>query len=234
MQTGLSISVVIPVYGDKEPFNQVISDIRSVLPQNTSLEIIVVWTPEYESQQSPPKPDSNWENVAIVVEPQRGYGRAYLTGFAHASGDIVVTLDADGTYPAKEVFRLASRLTSSGSDFLSTNRLLYYEAGAFTSIKHFGNLFFSMLLRLLFGVRLRDSQSGMWAFKRKILKSLNLREAGMAYSSEIKIAVHQSGYRYIEVPIRYRRRRGGQTSLNWCRDGLRILRFLLRRRLTTK
>ncbi len=234
MQAGLSISVVIPVYGDREPIDQVISDIHSVLSTRSQYEIIIVWTPEHESQQSPPQPYSEWENTEVIVELRRGYGRAYLTGFEKASGDIIVTLDADGTYPAKEIYRLAARLISSDSDFISTNRLLHHEVGAFTPIKRFGNLLFSLILRLLFGVRFKDSQSGMWVFKREILKSLHLQETGMSYSSEIKIQVHQTGYRYNEIPIFYRRRKGGQTSLNWIRDGLRIFRFLLKKRFVTK
>lgn len=234
MGTGPSISVVIPVYGNREPIDQVISEIHSLLSPCSSFEIIIVWTPDHESLQSSSLNSSKWDNTKIVMEPQRGYGRAYMTGFAQASGDIIVTLDADGTYPAKEILRLARRLTTSGSDFLSTNRLLRHEVGAFTPIKRFGNLFFSVLLRLLFGVKFKDSQSGMWVFRREILKSLNLHETGMAYSSEIKIEVHQTGYRYIEIPIRYHRRKGGQTSLNWVRDGLQILGFLLKRRFATK
>lgn len=234
MGTGAIISVVIPVYGNREPVDQVISDIHSFVSPHYSLEIIVVWTPDQESQQASPLRDSKWDKTKVIVELRRGYGRAYMTGFAQASGDIIVTLDADGTYPAKEIRKLAGHLTTSGSDFLSTNRLIHHEVGAFTPIKRFGNFIFSGLLHLLFGVKLRDSQSGMMMFRRKILKSLNLQEDGMAFSSEIKIEVHQAGYRYIEVPIFYRRRKGGQTSLNWARDGQKILGFLLKRRFASK
>ena len=224
-------SVIIPVYGDNEPVDQVLSEIRSAFASDPNLEIIIVWTPSNAHQQPPTFNQNGQDYTKIVVESRRGYGRAYLTGFAHATGDIIITLDGDGTYPALQIPRLVKAFFMNDLDFLSTNRLQNYELGAFTPVNLIGNHLLSYFIRLLFGVPFKDSQSGMWIFKRKILRLLCLKETGMQFSSEIKIEAYMAGCKCGEIPIPYRRRRGGQTSLIWARDGFRILRFLLRKKI---
>ncbi len=233
MGAGSKISVVIPVYGSNEPVDGVIAEIQESLAPIPGLEIIIVWTPgKHRSADSYPL-TREWDHTKVIIETRRGYGRAYLTGFEHATGDILVTLDGDGTYPAKRVSQLVSVLYHSKLGFLSTNRLKDHEAGAFTPIKRFGNFLLSLMLRILFGAKFKDSQSGMWVLRRDILDSLVLKENGMAFSSEIKIEAHRAGVRYGEVPIQYKRRRAGTTSLHWIRDGLRILKFFIQKRWRT-
>jgi glycosyltransferase involved in cell wall biosynthesis len=233
MGSKTSISVILPVYGDNEPVDLVLSEIHASLAQVPSLEVIIVWTPNHASSGQASPCRSKWNHTSIIVETRPGYGRAYLTGFAHATKDVIVTLDADGTYPARQILQLVRHLESASLDFLSTNRLKNYEAGAFTPINRLGNFFLSSLLRLLFRAKFKDSQSGMWIFKRSILKALRLQETGMAFSSEIKIEAHLAGYKYTEVIVHYKRRKGGKTSLNWIRDGLRIVKFFLRKKINS-
>ena len=222
---------MIPVYGNDEPVDRVISEIKSSLsPHIPHLEIIIVWTPSGRYQHhSAPFPER--DRIKVIMELRRGYGRAYRTGFSYATGDIIVTLDGDGTYPARKIAYLINYLASNNLDFVSTNRLKNYELGAFSPIKLFGNILLSLLLRLMFGASFKDSQSGMWVFKREILGMLRLRETGMAFSSEIKIEAHMAGCKCGEVPILYRRRRKGRTSLNWIRDGFYILKFLIQKKI---
>jgi len=164
----------------------------------------------------------------VVEEPRRGYGRAYKTGFARASGDIIATLDADMTYPASEIPRLADELVSKDLDFITTNRFANMEKGAMGAKHRLGNWMLSVTARVLFRVRVKDSQSGMWVFRRTLLASMDLNSDAMAMSEEIKIEAFRKS-RAVEVPITYRMRIG-EVKLNSWKDGLGNLKFLFKKR----
>lgn len=169
----------------------------------------------------------------VVVEPRRGYGRAYKTGFARATGDVIVTGDADGTYPLDQAHRFVQHLESRGRDFLTGDRYARLEAGAMSRKHRFGNWVLSTTARGLFGIRLRDSQSGMWVIRRSALPLLDVESLadGMAFSQEIKIrAIRRLGGRFEEVPATLRPRIGEPVLSSW-RDGLGNLRRLLALRL---
>ncbi len=174
----------------------------------------------------------------VIVERRRGYGRAYRTGFAEAAGDIVATMDGDATYPAEMVPVLVRRLLDEGLDFLSADRLYQIDRDAMTTEHRIGNWVLNTFLRIAYGHylravpgrRIRDSQSGMWVFRRAILPALTVAQNGMAMSEEIKLEVILRGFRFAEVPIRYAERWGAPKLSSW-RDGERNLLFLFRKRL---
>ena len=99
------------------------------------------------------------------------------------------------------------------------------------SFKHkFGNFVLSVAMSLLFFRWVADSQSGMWVFRRSILKDMKLDSDGMAFSEEIKIeALRSSKIRFEEIPVQYSSRLG-EIKLNPWRDGFHNLWFLLRKR----
>jgi glycosyltransferase involved in cell wall biosynthesis len=174
----------------------------------------------------------------VVVELRPGYGRAYRTGFAEARGELVATLDGDATYPAEEIPALVRRLMDARLDFVSCDRLTLLDRRAMTTEHRLGNEFLNVFVRVAYhrflrdapGRTLRDSQSGMWVFRREILNGLTLTQDGMAFSEELKIEVLSRGYRFEEVPIRYAERWGAPKLSTW-RDGQRNLAFLLTKRL---
>ena len=154
----------------------------------------------------------------VVVEPARGYGHAYKTGFEHARGDFIVTGDADRTYPLDHAERLLRHLIDHDLDFLSTNRLHPLNRKAMKTSHAVGNAVLSMVSRFLFGHSFADSQSGMWVFRSSIWSQVDVRRGDMAFSQELKNEVFRAGFRCGEVPIEYRTR-GGQVKLNAARDG---------------
>ena len=173
------------------------------------------------------------KGATVIVEPRRGYGRAYKTGFAAATGDIIVTGDADSTYPLDEAHNFVKHLVRHGRDFLSGDRYGRLEPGSMSGKHRFGNWVLSTTARALFGLGLRDSQSGMWVVRRTALPKLDLDSLadGMAFSQEIKIrAIRRLGGRFEEVPATLRPRIGKPVLSSW-RDGLGNLRRLFALRL---
>jgi dolichol-phosphate hexosyltransferase len=169
----------------------------------------------------------------VLVEPRRGYGRAYKTGFAAATGDVIVTGDADNTYPFDRAHEFVDALLRDDLAFVTCDRYGKLQPGAMSRKHLFGNWVLSATARTLFGIRLHDSQSGMWVLRRDALPALGVDAMadGMAFSQEIKIAALRAfGDRFREVPAELRPRIGEPVLSSW-RDGLGNLKALYALRL---
>ena len=203
--TNKTISIVIPALNEEEGIQVTMKAIpRDELEtMGYQVQVLVV--------------DNNSEDATaelarkagadVVLEKRRGYGRAYKTGFACAKGDIILTADADDTYPIEDFTRLVEILEKENLDFLTTNRFASMAEDAMAFRNRFGNAILSLTMRILFGLKIKDSQSGMWAFRRSILDNLVLRSDNAPLSQELKIeACHFAKCRWREVPIRYKPR----------------------------
>jgi hypothetical protein len=166
----------------------------------------------------------------VIREEVRGYGRSYKRGFACASGDVIITLDGDHSYPVDALSYLIEAFLHLNVDFLNASRFPVRDQEAM-SLKHkLGNLLLSLAMSLLFFRWVRDSQSGMWVLRRSILKGMKLESDGMAFSEEIKIeALLNPRIRFGEISIMYTSRLG-EIKLNPWRDGMRNLAFLAKKR----
>lgn len=220
MHTNLSIGVVIPCYNEEEGVRKVIGRMPGVVD-----EIVVV-----DNNCS----DRTAEVAAslgarIVSEGIPGYGAAYKAGLRAVRSDIVVTLDGDGTYPPEEIPRLVQTLLDKRWDFLSASRFPLADPRAMGISNRLGNWVLTVAAALLFFKPIRDSQSGMWVFRRAALDRLRLTSDGMAFSEEIKLEAVLRGLRFGESHIPYGVRVGEVKLQKW-RDGWNNLVFLVRRR----
>ncbi len=178
------------------------------------------------------------EGARVIVERRRGYGRAYKTGFAAATGEVIATADGDGTYPVETIPALVRKLEDESLDFITGNRMAYLDRRAMTTEHRIGNRALNLVLGLAYhrflqelpNRTLADSQSGFWVFRREILQRIHLEQDGMAFSEELKIEALLRGLRIAEVPIRYGERWGRPKLSSW-RDGYRNMEFMLRKRL---
>ena len=221
----LKVSIVIPTMNEESSIGQVLDIVRDTMRSaRHEFEILVVDTDSKDRTREIAR-----EKGAIVVEePRRGYGRAYKTGFEKATGDIVATLDADCTYPAEDIPRLSERLIAEELDFISTNRMARMEEGAMSTTHRFGNWVLNVTTKMLFGVSFKDSQSGMWVFRRDSFAELDVKEDGMPFSEEIKIEAFRK-LKAIEVPITYKCRVGEVKLSSW-KDGWKNFKFLWKKR----
>jgi len=168
----------------------------------------------------------------VIREDVRGYGRSYKTGFASATGDLIVTLDGDHSYPPDAISYLLEAFLHLDADFLNTSRFPVRDRKAMSFLNKLGNLVLSVAMSVLYFRWVRDSQSGMWVFRRSILEGLKLTSDGMAFSEEIKIEALKSRHvRFVEISIQYTSRLG-ETKLNLWRDGFYNLWFILRKRFS--
>ena len=168
----------------------------------------------------------------VVSEPIRGYGKALKTGFSAASGDIIMTADADATYPLDAIPSLLDVFDRDGLDFLTTNRLANLDEAAMSTLNMVGNTILAMATRVLFRLDMRDPESGMWMFKKDILSALKLHSDSWPLSHEIKIeACYYAGCRWKEVPVRYGTRVGKTKLVNNWKVGFTDLFHIVKKRV---
>jgi len=166
-------------------------------------------------------------NGARVLVSERGYGRQYRFGFEHANGEIIVTADCDGSYPLSDIPRILETLRDGKFDFVTLNRFVNISPGAMHIMKKTGNLVLTQITNLLFGLNIKDSQSGMWAFRKEALNNIELTSDGMSLSEEIKIEAFRK-LKSMEAPGSYKNRIGA-VKLKPLRDGWRNLSFLIKK-----
>jgi len=213
---------VIPCLNEEEGVRRVLEDLPSFVD-----EVIVVDNGSTDKTAVVAK-----ESGAFVIsELSRGYGRAYKTGFARATGDIIVTLDGDHSYPPDALSYLIEAFIQSRVSFLSASRLPTLTPDAMSFKHKVGNRVLSLIMSVLFLRWINDSQSGMWIFRREALKRMRLTSDGMAFSEEIKIeAILHPEIGFREMFINYSQR-VGEIKLRPWRDGWTNLVFLFRKRL---
>ena len=223
MYKGLSITVVIPCLNEEQGIEKVMRRMPEFVDQ-----VIVV---DNNSTDRTAEVARSF-GAEVIREDVRGYGRSYKRGFSVATSDVIVTLDGDHSYPPDAISYLLEAFLHLEADFLNASRFPVRDAHAMSFKHKFGNFVLSLATSLLFFRWVRDSQSGMWVFRRSILQKMKLLSDSMAFSEEIKIeALRRPGIRFNEISIQYSSRLG-EVKLNPWRDGFYNLYFLLKKRFS--
>lgn len=223
------VSVVIPALNEEEAIEAVVLAIPRDELRRMGFEVEVLVIDNGSEDRTAEL--ARKAGAEVVFEPNRGYGRAYKTGFDNVQGQIIATADADLTYPVEDIPELVKLLEEENLDFITTNRFAKMESNVMSPRNRLGNSVLNLTTRLFFRIDLKDSQSGMWVFRKDILNSMHLNSDGMPFSEELKLeACHFAKCRWREVPIEYRDR-VGKVKLSGWRDGLLNLCYLFRKRL---
>jgi glycosyltransferase involved in cell wall biosynthesis len=217
------LSVIIPCLNEAENIEQcVLAAFGAIERAGISGEVIVVDNGSEDGSAEL----ARTAGATVVNEQRRGYGSAYIAGFAMARGTYVVMADADLTYDFEEIPRFLAVL-QEGADMVIGNRMENIHPGAMPwHHRYIGNPLLSRLLNLLFHTGVRDAHCGMRAFRRDRLECLALRTTGMEFASEMVVRAAKERLDVREIPIEYHPR-GGESKLSSFRDGWRHLRFLL-------
>lgn len=221
MHRGLKISVVIPCFNEEEGVRYTIG----MLPECVD-EIIVV-----DNNSTDRTAEVATElGARVVFEKRKGYGAAYKAGLPAVTGDVTVTLDGDGTYPAEQIPELVDHLVDCGFDFISASRFPLRNPKAMNFSNKVGNMILTFGMAILYGKVVRDSQSGMWVYRSEVYPKLNVTSDGMPLSEEIKIeAIRHPDVKFSEYNVNYHPR-VGEVKLDKWRDGFRNLAFLVQKR----
>lgn len=170
-------------------------------------------------------------NVKVLLQPGSGKGDAMRYGFKHARGDVIVTIDADGSTDPEDIPKFIRPLLS-GSDLAKGSRFSLRFPADKSTHRIFGNLLIATTFNLLYGCRYTDICSGYNAFWKRILKQINFDSKDCFEDEPLLIArVKKAKLKIVEVGhIDYGRIHGVSKAPSW-RQGFKAIKTLLRERI---
>jgi|Deesub1362B_J571_1020462.scaffolds.fasta_scaffold00038_125 dolichol-phosphate mannosyltransferase len=207
------VCVIIPTLNEEENIGETIEDFKN----NGFSNIFVI------DGNSTDKTREIAESLGarVVIQSGKGKGQAVAEAFGMVDSDVVILVDGDGTYPAKDADKLLEPIFRGFADHVVGNRFVDYEKGAFTKLNLIGNKILNFIFRVSYGVDLYDILSGYRALTKELYKNVNLKKKGFEVETELTVETIAKGFRILEVPIKYRKR-GGKTKLNPLKDGFKI------------
>jgi glycosyltransferase involved in cell wall biosynthesis len=216
-----SVSLVIPVRNEARNIASVLEQIADdvdeiILVDGNSTDVTLTTAQAYR------------QDLRIVPQEGVGKGSALRTGFNAATGDIIVMMDADGSMSPQEIRHYVHFLTH-GYDFVKGSRFISGGGSLdITFIRRLGNLFLLTAFNTVYDAHLTDLCYGFCAFHRRYLEHLRLSSTGFEIEAEMTVRAMQTGLRIAEVPSLEYPRRTGASNLHAIRDGIRVLRTVLR------
>jgi glycosyltransferase involved in cell wall biosynthesis len=193
----MRLSVIIPVYNEKECIENVIERVKKVLIEK---EIIVV---DDGSTDGTRELLSKIGGIILLLhERNRGKGAAVRTALKKASGNIVMIQDSDLEYPPEQYPEVIQPIVDGyadvvfGSRFLGLHRVFYFW-------HYLGNRFLTLLTNVLYDTILTDMETGVKAFKKEIFDKITIKSNGFDFEPEITAKILKRGYRLYEMPITY-------------------------------
>jgi glycosyltransferase involved in cell wall biosynthesis len=224
---GEDVTVVLPAHNEAASIATVLAGCREHLP---SAELLVV-------------DDGSKDDTAAIAErsgarverfaSNRGKGAAVRHGIASASGSVIVLLDADGQDDPADLPCLLAALSPDVDMVIGSRFLGHFEDRAITKINRVGNEFLTGVVNLLFRANVTDAQAGVRAIRRAALQRIDIAADGYDIEADVLLKLLRAGSRVTEIGVRRSARLHGQSDLSSVRDGLRILRRILRVRFGT-
>ena len=219
------VSIIIPAWNEEKNiglFLKKLNDFLNVTSMST--EIIVV-----DDGSEDKTSEVALSNRVKLVRNGRNQGKGFALreGFKHACGDIIVTMDADGSHEPKEIEILVKQIVN-GADMAMGSRFIGGNGKNSTKRLHLiGNSLINLSIFLATGRYITDSQTGFRACKSNVIKSLRLTSKGYQIETELTVKILRKYDSVIEVPIQALGRLFGKTHVNPLRDGLRILKVII-------
>ncbi len=222
----MKVSVVIPALNEEGIVGKTVRSVPISKLSDIGLETEIVVVDNASTDNT--AQEATEAGARVVLEPNRGYGNAYIRGFTEASGDIIVMGDADGTYPFDEMTEFIQPILKGDAEFVMGSRLKGdIKPGAMPALhKYIGNPFLTWVLNVLFHTGISDAHCGMRAMKKEVWDKLKLKTSGMEFASEMVIEASRQNLKIAEIPITYYPREG-ESKLSSFSDGWRHLRFMM-------
>ena len=217
----MRVAVVIPALNEAE-------NLPHVLPRIPNWVHEVILVDGHSTDNTVEIARQLWPDIRIIPQEGKGKGAALRSGFAAATGDIIVMLDADGSTDPAELPVYCAALRA-GADFAKGSRFL--QGGGTTDMpfyRRLGNWVFVLLVRLLFGGRYSDLCYGYNAFWRRVLPLLNLDADGFEIETMMNVRALRAGLKVVEVPSFEAERVHGVGRLRTIPDGWRVLKTIFR------
>jgi len=226
------ISIIIPVFNEQagiEPLAKSLATLRTLWPSETIQYVFVDDGSSDRTAQELARVFDGDRNCAIIKHGlNRGIGAAFRTGFAHAGGDIVCTIDADCSYGPEKLRQLVDALESQGADIAVASP--YHPDGHVEGVPAWRLLLSrtcSLLYRAMSPVRLYTYTSVFRAYRRGVLERIGFRQDGFVSVVELLLGAARQGFRIVEVPMTLHGRKVGTSKMKIMRTIRQHLRMIL-------
>jgi glycosyltransferase involved in cell wall biosynthesis len=215
------LSVVIPIFNEEPTIDDVIGRLKTTMQKiGFKHEIIVV----DDCSEDRSLEISKSQNVKVYsLKKHMGKGYALRTGFAKAKGEIIATIDSDGSHRPEELPRLLAPILQDKADLVIGSRFLRQKPVSTRKLNALGVRLFNVLIKILTRTEVSDSQSGYRVIKSEVLKNLSLKSGEYEIESEMLVKTARRGFRVREVPISFEQRTYGKSRLDPMVDGFKIL-----------
>lgn len=219
------ISVVIPTRNEAQNLYYVLPGIPTIVSE-------VIMVDGHSTDDTIAVAQQLLPTIQIIRQKRKGKGDALRVGFAASTGDIIVMIDADGSTDPCEITRFVEALLQ-GNDFAKGSRFI--PAGGshdITPLRILGNYALSQLVNILFGTRYSDLCYGYNAFWKHCLDRVHIDCDGFEIETQINIRMHKAELKIVEIPSVERPRLFGRSNLRIFRDGWRVLKMIVKERIT--
>ncbi|HSP07392.1 MAG TPA: glycosyltransferase family 2 protein [Acidobacteriota bacterium] len=222
----IQLSVVAPVYNEAEGIEPVVRYWKSVL-DSTQIPAEIVLANDGSTDDTlriVQEMQKEIPYLRVVSYPEnRGYGYALRTAIQASGGDVVVSLDSDGQFDLADFSKLLKLYRDQDLDFVTG----YRDRKKDTLLRVVADRGLNFIVRVMFGVKLRDTNCALKLMKGSLIRSLNLEATGYPTPTEITVKLVKLGARTGEAAVQHRERQAGQSKLQFAKTSISMFRFLL-------
>jgi glycosyltransferase involved in cell wall biosynthesis len=214
------LSIIIPVYNEELTIGDIINRVKAAA-QKTGLKTEVIVVDDHSYDRSLLVAEKH-DVKLYSLKQHLGKGYALRAGFAKARGDVIVTMDSDGSHRPEELPEVLAPVLHGRADLVIGSRYMNHKRVAARRLNAFGVRLFNRFIQLLTGVAITDSQSGYRAMKQEVLKSQKLKSGEYEIESEMLVKTAKKKFRIAEVPISFEQRTYGRSGVDPLFDGFKI------------
>ena len=222
-----SVLIILPALNEEEAIGRVIDEIPKQALEKRGFDVRILVADGNSVDRT--RQIALDKGAKVVVEAKRGKGRAMRSVFRKFKADFVFMLDADDTYPANYITEMLNILEQGYPVVIGSRLRGEIEEGGMSYLNRVGNYLLTWVARVLYWRKVSDLCTGYWGLRGEIIPKLQLLADGFNFEAELFADITRKGYKIVEIPIHYRRRRT-PPKLNSLRDGIKIAWTLVTRR----
>ncbi len=215
------ISVIVPAYNEEKNIEKILLNIKKL--SQYKLQILVAV--DSKTTDDTAKIANQNKVEVLITKKTRGKGDVIRQAIAQIKGDYAIQIDADSQFLPSDIPKLIKPLQEGYDVTLGTRyqKGSHVQEGSVSPIKRFGSFFLSLTTSLFCGVRVTDVMAGFKAFKTPVLKKIKPKDPYFGYEAELVIKAAKKNYKILNVPISYKKRIIGQSTVNSLKHGFEVL-----------